>query len=110
MRPRRRHLALFLIAAWIGVVGLASARSSTNIPGSPVVVNINPAMTVGHIRPGFLGVSVEYWAFEYSAGKHLNDLDSVFIQLLRNLEQDHKMVLRIGGGSSDTPARGQLLP
>jgi hypothetical protein len=102
MRVRARHLVLFVIAVWAGVVGVASARSGVNTPGSPVAVTVDPSTTVGHIRPGFLGVSIEYWAFEYSAGKHLNDLDSVFLQLIRNLEQDHKMVLRIGGGSSDT--------
>ncbi|MGI8573044.1 MAG: glycosyl hydrolase family 79 C-terminal domain-containing protein [Solirubrobacteraceae bacterium] len=102
MRVRCRHVVLLLIAAWVGVAGPASARSARNTPGAPVAVTVDPAATVGHIRPGFLGVSIEYWAFEYSAGKHLNDLDSVFVQLIRNLEHDHQSVLRIGGGSSDT--------
>ena len=102
MRVRARQFVLFLIAAWIGIVAVASARTSTNTPGAPVAVTVDPSSTVGHIRPGFLGVSIEYWAFEYAAGKHLSDLDSVFVQLLRNLKQGHNTVLRIGGGSTDT--------
>ena len=116
MRVRRRHLPLLLAVLWIGGASSASAQphaSHAAPAGPPVAVTVDPTTTIGHVRPGFLGISIEYWAFDYSAGKTPGNVDPVFVQLLRNLSFGHGSVLRIGGGSTDTtwwPVKGTTTP
>lgn len=121
MRRRRCHISLLLLAGLIAVAGFAIAQAASppasgqaaSPAASPVAVTVTPSVTVGRVPPGFLGISVEYWAFEYSAGKQPSNVDPVFVQLLRNLHPTPSTVLRIGGGSTDTtwwPVRGFKTP
>jgi Glycosyl hydrolase family 79 C-terminal beta domain len=100
----KRRLSLILIAAWAGAAGLASARASSNAArrsATPVIVSVNQGAVVGRVRPGYLGLSIEYWSFESSAGRHPNAVDPILVQLVRNLHQGRSMVFRIAGGSTD---------
>ncbi len=103
MIPTRRRRFVILIA--VGAIGLAVAGASSAgraLPPAPVTVSVNRAVVVGSIPPALLSLSIEYWAFEYSAGKNPRSVDPVFVQLLRNLDQGRHIILRIGGGSTDT--------
>jgi hypothetical protein len=62
---------------------------------------VGPPKTVHPIRPGFLGLSLEYQAIEAYAGTDPNAIDPVLLQLIRNLTPYQSPVLRIGGDSTD---------
>ncbi len=102
--PARRRLTLVSIAALAGTVGLASAKVSSHgasqVAG-PVSVTVNQGAVVGRVPPGYLGLSIEYWSFESSAGRHPTAVDPILVQLVRNLRQGRSMVFRIAGGSTD---------
>jgi hypothetical protein len=94
----------------------AGASVRTNLAwasaGAPMALTIGSTV-VGRVQPGFLGLSIEYWAFGRSAGPQPSAVNPVLVQLLRNLEAGRPMVLRVGGGSTDHtwwPVKGQTRP
>jgi hypothetical protein len=53
------------------------------------------------IAPGFLGLSLEYFAVPAYAGADPHAINPLFVQLVRNLTGDDPPVLRIGGETTD---------
>ena len=53
------------------------------------------------VRPGFVGVSLEYTALEAYAGRDPLAVNPVLVRLIRNLAPGQAPVLRIGGDSTD---------
>lgn len=120
MRSGPRILLLASMAVAVAVVVLLATRggaSHTRRPGaghagpaaasgaghakSPVAVTVDPTSAGDRIQPGFLGLSMEYWAIEAYAGKRPQSVNPVFVQLVRNLIPDQVGVLRIGGVTTD---------
>jgi hypothetical protein len=65
------------------------------------------------VRPGFLGLSLEYSAIERYAGADPGAVDPVLVRLIRNLDPGQRPVLRIGGDSADVtwwPVPGMTQP
>ena len=57
-----------------------------------------------HTRPlpsGFLGLSMQYKAFEQYAGTNPKSLNPAFLNLIRQIAPDQSPVLRFGGDSTD---------
>jgi hypothetical protein len=106
---RRQGLRIVLVAtlaatAVIGVLAVAGvfrAGLKAPSPRTPVTVTVNPAQVQGRIPPGFLGLSVEYWAVETYAGRNPAAINPVFVQLVRNLMPGQQGSLRIGGVTTD---------
>lgn len=81
------------------------------------MLRLGPAAAVQPIAPGFLGLSLEYWAVPLYAGadyvaSYVPHVDPVFLQLVRNLTGAHP-VLRIGGDTTDStwwPVPGAAAP
>jgi hypothetical protein len=66
-----------------------------------VAVSVDPTERGEPIQPGFLGLSMEYWAVEAYGGRHPQAVNPVFVQLVRNLIPNQVGVLRIGGVTTD---------
>ncbi len=69
--------------------------------------------TYAPVGPGFLGLSIEYYAVQKYAGRDPHALNPVFLQLVRNLNPGQSPVIRIGGDSADwawLPAPGITKP
>jgi hypothetical protein len=66
-----------------------------------VTVTVKRSATQRAVAPGFLGLSIEYWATEAYAGKDPAAVNPVLVQLIRNLFAGHPGVLRIGGVTTD---------
>ena len=106
-RTARRVLAAAVVALVAAVVvvlilsgGGGHGKRATDSPRSPVVT-IDPETQGNTIAPGFLGLSIEYWAVEAYAGKNPAAINPVLTQLIRNLTPGQTAVLRIGGVSTD---------
>jgi hypothetical protein len=87
------------------------ARAATPA-GPPTLLRIGGPATRQSIPPGFLGLSLEYWAVPDYAGPNPRRVNGVFVQLVRNLTGSAP-VLRIGGVTSDNtwwPTRGVPRP
>jgi Glycosyl hydrolase family 79 C-terminal beta domain len=93
-RPRS-----LLVAVAVGLV-LASIAQPSPAATAPVITVGGPA-TSGPIPPGFLGLSLEYFAIPSYAGTDPNAIDPVFVQLVRNLAGGHRPEIRIGGDTTD---------
>lgn len=93
-RPRS-----LLVAVAVGLV-LASIAQPSPAATAPVITVGGPA-TSGPIPPGFLGLSLEYFAIPSYAGTDPNAIDPVFIQLVRNLAGGQRPEIRIGGDTTD---------
>ena len=127
-RPRRRgvYAAIALVACFgSGFFAVALAqqptcvRSCHAISVAATLPERSPIITVGgplHVRPvspGFLGLSIEYYAVQKYAGTDPHALNPVFLQLVRNLDPGQSPVIRIGGDSADwawVPAPGITKP
>ncbi len=103
------RVALAALLVLVGVAALAGAtnvdaRSQRPAPGTGahrIVLSIGRAAIGRPIPPGFLGLSIEYWAVEAYAGKDPRAINPTLLQLLRNLASGDPMALRIGGVSTD---------
>jgi hypothetical protein len=109
--PRQGRLIALCCAFLLLVLGTtqASARVRPSIV-SPVV---GSAPTSAPIPPGFLGLSMEFYAVHEYAGSDPNQVNPVLVQLIRNLNPGQVPVLRIGGDSTDQswwPVPGVLHP
>ncbi len=116
-RPRRRRVLCFAIlipAACLGSgLALAAGQPPTcasgcdsitlalQLPRGAPIENVGTPLPVRPVSPGFLGLSIEYYAVQAYAGHDPRALDPVFLQLVRNLNSGQSPVLRIGGDSAD---------
>ncbi|HEY1515107.1 MAG TPA: glycosyl hydrolase family 79 C-terminal domain-containing protein [Solirubrobacteraceae bacterium] len=106
MSRRRSLLAAIAVACVLPPIATATppnaAATPTNAPARATnVVTIGAAATPGTIPPGFLGLSLEYFAIEPYAGTNPSSIDPVFVQLIRNLSPGQAPELRIGGDTTD---------
>ncbi|MGN6871380.1 MAG: glycosyl hydrolase family 79 C-terminal domain-containing protein [Solirubrobacteraceae bacterium] len=111
MRPRTSALGFVLIVAAAAAVALpAQAARPTD---QATLLKIGGPAIRRSIPPGFLGLSLEYWAVPAYAGPNPHRVNPVFLQLIRNLTGDSAPVLRIGGVTSDNtwrPTKGVRRP
>ena len=73
------------------------AVGSESVPRGAAVITVGQGIPGRVIAPGFLGLSLEYWAVEAYAGHD----PALLEQLIRDLTPDQAPVLRIGGDSTD---------
>lgn len=102
-------MTVMLLAA--PAAGSRAPASERRPPGREVLTVGGP--TDRTIAPGFLGLSLEYWAIPAYAGSSASAVDPVFVQLIRNLTPGYAPVLRIGGVTTDNswwPAPGLRSP
>jgi len=78
----------------------AQANVSATIAPSELLT-IGQPKPVQPIRPGFVGLSLEYTAIEPYAGTDPSAVNPVLVQLIRNLAPGQAPVLRIGGDTTD---------
>ncbi len=107
---RRRLTVGFAIASAIALAGLSACRGS---PGTTVVVNVSSTPVSRPVAPGFVGLSLEYWALPAYAGSDPSALNPLFIALIRRLAAGQSPVIRIGGDSTDStwwPVAGAVVP
>ena len=71
------------------------------LPAGANVITIGGPTSSRAIAPGFLGLSLEYFAVPAYAGTDPSAVDPVFVQLIRNLSPGQAPLLRIGGDSTD---------
>ena len=85
MSRQRSLLAATAVACVLAAIATATppnaAARATNL------VTIGAPATTGTIPPGFLGLSLEYFAIEPYAGTNPSSIDPVFVQLIRNLSR-----------------------
>ncbi len=65
------------------------------------VLTVGGPATARPIPPGFLGLSIEYFAIPAYAGTDASAINPVFVQLIRNLSPGQTPQLRIGGDTTD---------
>lgn len=76
-------------------------------------LTVGAPLNVHPIRPGFLGLSIEYPSIEAYAGTNPKAINPVLVQLIRNIAPNQSPVLRIGGDSTDWewwPVQGMQKP
>ncbi len=71
------------------------------LPRGAPIESVGSPLPVRPVTPGFIGLSIEYYAVEAYAGHDPRALNPVFLQLIRNLDPGQSPVLRIGGDSAD---------
>ena len=99
---------------WLASPGVAARPHR---PGA-TVLSVGAPAAVQPIAPGFLGLSLEYWAVPLYAGSdyaasYAPAINPVFVQLVRNLAGGQAPVLRIGGDTTDStwwPVPGATTP
>ena len=95
------------------LLGASQAKPATPPRSAPSVLTVGRAMATQPIAPGFVGLSIEYWAIPDYAGNNPAAINPVFVQLIRNLAAGSDPVLRIGGVTTDNswwPAPGLSRP
>jgi Glycosyl hydrolase family 79 C-terminal beta domain len=93
-------VAVGLVLASIAQPSPARIARASPAMTAPVVTVAGPAAT-RPIPPGFLGLSLEYFSIQSYAGTDPNNIDPVFVQLVRNLAGGQPPELRIGGDTTD---------
>ena len=85
------------------VVALAIGAATPAARATPpaTVVTIGGPQALHAIRPGFLGLSLEFPTVEAYAGTDPGALNPVFLQLVRNVSPGQQPSIRIGGDSTD---------
>jgi hypothetical protein len=91
---------LAIAASLAGGIGGGIARSGA-APAATGLIRIGAATSAPPIPAGFTGLSLEITALKTYAGPSPSALDPVFEQLVRNIAQGQRPVLRIGGDSTD---------
>jgi hypothetical protein len=107
------------------LLGVALAQQSTcrgacdaiivaaTLPTHSRIVTVGGPLHVRSVSPGFLGLSIEYYAVQTYAGRDPHALNPVFLQLVRNLDPGQSPAIGIGGDSADwawVPAPGIIEP
>lgn len=109
----RLHDARSLLLSALVTVGVAVPVSPSRPPVHATMLTIGGVGTRQAIAPGFLGLSLEYWAIPAYAGIDPSAINPVFVQLIRNLAGGYPPVLRIGGDTTDEtwwPVAGSAPP
>jgi hypothetical protein len=75
--------------------------SAAALPERSSIITVGGPLHVRPVGPGFLGLSIEYYAVQKYAGRDPHALNPVFLQLVRNLNPRQSPVIRIGGDSAD---------
>ena len=99
MSRRRSLLAATAVACVLAAIATATPPNAAARAAN--LVTIGAPATTGTIPPGFLGLSLEYFAIEPYAGTNPSAIDPVFVQLIRNLSPGQAPELRIGGDTTD---------
>ncbi len=98
----RADIAVVLVVAvttvLLGLLNSGSGESSN----SAAVITVESSASGQAIPRGFLGLSIEYNAFESYAGRDPLAPNPVFVQLIRNLSPGQRPSLRIGGDTTDS--------
>ena len=76
-------------------------RTQAQTPRNALALTIGPPPKVHPIRPGFLGLSIEYPSIEPYAGTDPGAINPTLINLIRNITPNQSPVIRIGGDRSD---------
>ncbi|MGO9973408.1 MAG: hypothetical protein ACLP01_11490 [Solirubrobacteraceae bacterium] len=100
-------LTALALVAGVGLPSFAAATPSSGYvatialraPAGTPVLDVGGPLPVAPIAPGFVGLSIEYYALPGYIGS--DGLDPVFLALVRNLNPGQAPVLRIGGDSAD---------
>ncbi len=85
----------------------ASRTSAATVPPAiPAATTVPPATsaatsTTRPLPSGFLGLSMQYKAFEQYAGTNPKSINPAFLNLIRNIAPNQSPVLRFGGDSTD---------
>ena len=109
---RGRAIALAVALALVLATGSAASMRA-HARGSLLTPVVGSGVTSAAIQPGFLGLSMEYYAIHEYTGSDPDAVNPVFVQLVRNLTPGQAPVLRIGGDSADQtwwPVPGVLPP
>ena len=116
---------VFLVCVGSGIVAAVSEASEcddtactmitlvSHLPRNAPVESIGGPLPGRPVSPGFIGLSIEYYAVQSYAGRDPHALNPVFLQLVRNLNPGQSPVLRIGGDSADwarVPSPGGAMP
>jgi Glycosyl hydrolase family 79 C-terminal beta domain len=110
------RIGKFVVLAAVGaalLISVSQAKPVTTVTSAPTVLTVGRALAAQPIAPGFVGLSLEYWAVPDYAGSDPSQLNPVFVQLIRNLAAGSAPVLRIGGVTTDNswwPAPGLSKP
>ncbi len=99
--PRGQAAALRVQAARLGTgaPGRATPPGARAAHATVLTIKDDPHGRI--MRPGFLGLSLEYSTIIPYAGSDPAALDPAFVQLVRNLTPGQRPQLRIGGDSTD---------
>jgi hypothetical protein len=82
----------------------AATPAATTVPPATTAATTATVAAATTSRPlpsGFLGLSMQYKAFEQYAGTNPKALNPAFLNLIRQIAPDQSPVLRFGGDSSD---------
>lgn len=90
------------VAVAVVLAPVATASPSPSPAATPPVIRVEGPTTSRPIPPGFLGLSLEYFAIQAYAGTDPTALNPVFVQLIRSLAPGQAPELRIGGDSTDS--------
>jgi len=106
-------LLLILAVEAPGGLGATRTHARAHASASLVAPVVGSAPTSGPLAPGFVGLSMEFYAVHEYTGSDPNAINPVLVQLIRNLAPGQAPVLRIGGDSTDQtwwPVSGVLPP
>jgi hypothetical protein len=108
--------ATMLLCALTGCAS-AKARHTSTASASSSTTSSPPdgveASTGRALPPGFLGLSMQYKAFEEYAGTNPKAVNPAFLNLIRDIAPDQSPILRFGGDSTDWtwwPVKGMRKP
>jgi hypothetical protein len=87
-------------------INTSQTSAATAPPATPAATTVPPATAAatptGRALPsGFLGLSMQYKAFEQYAGANPKSVNPAFLNLIRDIAPNQSPVLRFGGDSTD---------
>ena len=107
-------VAVLLVAGAAALVAAASSRSPpARLPQGSVRIQIGNAPIGPPVKPGFLGLSLEYSSLTAYAGRDPRSPNPLLVRLIRDLAPDGSPVIRVGGDTTDWtwwPMRGVAKP
>jgi hypothetical protein len=92
---------LLVVGAGALVAAASGGSAPAGLPKGAIKVEVTGAPVSPPIKPGFLGLSVEYPSLIAYAGGDPKAPNPLFIRLLRDLAPDGSPVIRIGGDTTD---------
>jgi hypothetical protein len=108
-----RHGRLIGVACSFVLLLAGAARADASAGRAVLSPVVGSAPTSAPLPPGYLGLSLEFYAVHEYTGSDPGAINPVFVQLIRNLNPGQAPVLRIGGDSTDQtwwPVPGVLPP